>query len=53
MIYAYGPVAKIMGRLREKHFAEADAIRVPVRTRTTSTPRWTEKNARCWGTGSG
>jgi hypothetical protein len=30
VIYAYGPMAEIVGRLKEKHFAEVETIRVPV-----------------------
>jgi len=30
VIYAYGPVAEIVARLKEKSFAEVDMIRVPV-----------------------
>ena len=30
VIYAYGPVAEIVARLKEKGFAEVDMIRMPV-----------------------
>jgi hypothetical protein len=30
VIYGYGPIAEIVGRLKEKNFAEVDGIRVPV-----------------------
>jgi hypothetical protein len=30
VIYAYGPIAEIVARLKEKEFAEVDMIRVPV-----------------------
>jgi hypothetical protein len=30
VIYAYGPIAEIVARLKEKEFAETDMIRVPV-----------------------
>lgn len=30
VIYAYGPIAGIVARLKEKGFAEVDMIRVPV-----------------------
>ncbi len=30
VIYAYGPIAEIMARLKEKSFAEVDKIRTPV-----------------------
>jgi hypothetical protein len=30
VIYAYGPIAEIVTRLKEKHFAEVEMIRVPV-----------------------
>jgi hypothetical protein len=30
VIYAYGPIAEIIARLKEKEFAEVDMIRVPV-----------------------
>jgi hypothetical protein len=30
VIYGYGPIAEMVGRLKEKHFAEVETIRVPV-----------------------
>jgi hypothetical protein len=30
VIYAYGPIAEVVARLKEKEFAEVDMIRVPV-----------------------